>query len=160
ISGRSGTSYEIYSRRLTRHGIDAASTFVIDRATFLAGSFTAVFESGDSSKPYRYIPMFAPDIAPLVQAGQSINSVNQYRLTERILEQLPTNRQRWAIAARIAHRFTSSTIRAEERFYIDSWGVKASTTDARYLHDITKNLRLWPHLRFHGQSGADFWRLA
>ena len=67
---------------------------------------------------------------------------------------------RHTLAARVAHRFTSSTFRAEERVYFDSWGLKASTTDARFLIDFTKDLRAWPHLRVHAQDGVDFWQTA
>jgi hypothetical protein len=160
ISGRSGTSYDVFSRKLMRHTVDLGSTFVIDKSSIFAASFTSVFEDGDSSKPYRYIPMFAKGIAPRVLPGQSITSVNFYRNPERVLEQLPTDRQRFALSGRYARRFTTSTLRADERLYIDSWGLKASTTDARFLVDLTKNIRVWPHLRFHAQSGASFWKLA
>lgn len=160
ISGRAGTPYSTYSHVITRHGLAASVTFIIDKATFLAPGITAVFESGDSSKPYRYIPMFSPDVAPFVPPGLTVEGTNDARLPERVLDQLPTSRQRWAVAALLAHRFVSSTIRAEERLYIDNWGVKASTTDARFLFDLSPTLRVWPHMRFHAQTGADFWRLA
>jgi hypothetical protein len=75
-------------------------------------------------------------------------------------EQLPTERDRFAVAARINHRFGASTLRAEERLYVDSWGIKATTTDARFLYDFYPRLQLGPHLRVHGQSGASFHRLA
>jgi len=162
IAGRSGTSYEVFSRRIMRHALDLASTFVVDKSSIFTANLSMVFESGDSSKPYRYIPMFTKDIAPRVQPGQSVAVVNAYRNPERILEQLPLSRQRFAIAGRYARRFTSSTLRAEERLYADSWGLKATTTDLRYYFDVGKegSLRLWPHLRFHAQTGTSFWKLA
>lgn len=160
IAGRAETDYDIFSHVITRHGVDAGVTFILDKATFLATSLTAVFEDGDSSKPYRHIPMFAPEVAGLVLPGLTIGGVNSARLSERVLEQVPTDRQRWAVAGRIAHRFSSSTLRAEERLYIDSWGLKATTTDARYLVDVTPTFRVWPHLRVHAQTGVDFWKLA
>ena len=85
--------------------------------------------------------MFSPEIAKSVQqagSGLTPEAVNQIRLNVRPLEQLPLSRQRYALAARIAHRFTASTFRAEERVYLDSWGLKASTTDLRYLLDLSK----------------------
>ncbi|MRG96780.1 DUF3570 domain-containing protein [Polyangium spumosum] len=160
IAGRSGTSYEVFSRRIQRHALDLASSFVLDKNSVLTTNFSLVVESGDSSKPYRYIPTFAPDIAPRVLPGQSLATVNFYRNPERILEQLPLSRQRFALAARYARRFSASTLRAEERLYADSWGVKATTTDLRYLYDVGKNIRVWPHFRFHAQTGAAFWQLA
>ena len=50
----------------------------------------------------------------------------------------------WAggiLAGSVAHRFPSATLRASERLYIDTWGTKATTTDARYLYDIIKELK-------------------
>jgi Protein of unknown function (DUF3570) len=163
ISGRAGTSYSVFGRPITRHSVDASITFVLDKATFFTPSFTAVFENGDSSKPYRYIPMFTEDIATQIRsglAGLTPEAVNVYRLGIRPLEQLPLTRQRYALAGRLAHRFTSSTLRLEQRFYIDSWGLPASTTDARFIVDATKDLRAWPHLRVHVQDGVDFWQIA
>jgi len=160
ISGRAGTPFADFSRRIIRHGIDGAVIVVTDKATFVGLSFTAVLESGDTSKPYRFVPMFSAEKAPQVPAGFAASAVNREREPERVLEQLPTDRRRWAIAGRLAHRFASSTLRIEERLYTDSWGVTATTTDARYLIDFGASVRAWPHLRFNAQTGADFWRRA
>jgi hypothetical protein len=160
ISGRSGTPFGVFSRHITRHAVDVSSTFVVNRSTFANLTFTGVFEDGDSSKPYRYIPLFSPEVADNVLPGQTVDSVNAARLPLRILEQLPTNRQRFALAGKIGHRFGTNTLRIEERLYIDSWGLKASTTDAKLLIDAGKRARFWPHMRFHIQDDVDFWRLA
>ncbi|MFT3768750.1 MAG: DUF3570 domain-containing protein [Minicystis sp.] len=160
LSGRAGTPFSVFSRPIMRHGIDASTTFVLDKATLFALTFTAVIESGDSSKPYRYIPVFAPDVATRVPIGLSIEGVNEFRLPIRLLEQLPTSRQRWALAALVAHRFSSSTLRAEERLYVDNWGLKASTTEAQYLVDVHERVRIWPQLRANLQTAVSFWQLA
>lgn len=159
FSGRAGSPLSTY-RRIQRHGFDASTTFVLDKATVFAATFTAVFEIGDTSKPYRYIPMFDQATADRIPVGLAIETVNEVRNPERPLEQLPTKRQRWAVAGLIAHRFSSSTIRAEERLYIDNWGLKASTTEAQFLVDLNERIRIWPQLRANVQTGADFWRLA
>jgi len=160
ISGRSGTPYGVYGNHLTRHGLDLGLGLVLDKATFLGLGATGSFEFGDSSKPYRYIPMFDEAQAPTIPVGAAIPDVHRTRLPMRVLEQLPDNRQRYAVAARYAHRFADSTIRVEERLYMDSWGIKATTTDARYLVDLNDDIRVWPHLRFHAQTSVDFWHLA
>lgn len=160
ISGRRDTSFSTFSRPISRHGITASTTFVLDKATLFAATFNVVLESGDSSKPYRYIPLFSEDIAKQVPAGLSIDDVNLNRLPVRVLEQLPTARQRWALAGLLAHRFSSSTLRAEERLYVDNWGLKASTTVAQYLIDVHPRVRLWPQLRVNVQSPVSFWKLA
>jgi hypothetical protein len=92
--------------------------------------------------------------------GFTVEAVNLYREPERPLEQLPDGRKRFAVALSFAHRFADATLRASERLYADDWGIKATTTDARFMYDITKEFRVWPHLRFHAQSGASFYRLA
>src|SRR5262249_30882335 len=98
-------------------------------------------------------------VASRVPVGLSVDAVNQNRLPIRVLEQLPTSRQRWAIAGLLAHRFSSSTLRAEERLYIDNWGLKASTTDAKYLIDLGERVRIWPQVRVNAQTGVSFWQL-
>lgn len=160
VSGRTGTDYSTFSRKIHRHGIDAAASLVLDKATVLTLGLTTVLEFGDSSKPYRYIPMFSPTLAAQIPPGLQADAVDFYREPERVLEQVPTDRQRFALGGRIAHRFASSTIRAEERLYVDSWGILASTTDARYVIDLDDRFRVWPHFRGHLQTGADFWQLA
>jgi hypothetical protein len=64
------------------------------------------------------------------------------------------------VGVRLNHRFGTSTLRLDERLYIDTWQLKASTTDARYIIDASKRLRLWPHVRLNLQTGANFYQLA
>jgi hypothetical protein len=104
--------------------------------------------------------MFAPNVALTVPNGASIAWVTANRLPERPLEQLPLERRRFALTGRLAHRFDSSTLRAEERLYDDSWGLMASTTDVRWIFDMGKRLALWPHVRIHAQKSVDFWQKA
>jgi hypothetical protein len=61
---------------------------------------------------------------------------------------------------RFAHRFSSATLRIEERIYLDSWSQKSTTTDARYVMDVSRRLELWPHFRFNAQNAASFYQLA
>ncbi|HEX7667010.1 MAG TPA: DUF3570 domain-containing protein, partial [Polyangiaceae bacterium] len=131
-----------------------------DRSTIVSGVFDLSLENGDSSKPYRYVPMFSPTEAALVTPGASIDYVNAHRTDERPLEQLPLSRRRLSFTARLAHRFDASTLRAEERLYYDSWQMAASTTDVRWIFDLGKRFALWPHVRFHAQKAVNFWQLA
>lgn len=160
INGRAKTPFDVFSTIIQRHAINAGLGLVTDKATFMSFAGTAVFENGDSSKPYRHIPLFRPEVAPNVLPGTVIDAVNFFREPERPLEQLPVSRKRFAVAWQIAHRFSSATIRASERIYFDTWGTKATTTDAKFYYDIVKEFRIWPHVRFHAQTGADFYELA
>jgi hypothetical protein len=100
-------------------------------------------------------------VAPFVPNGATVDLVNRTRLPIRPLEQLPTERDRYAVGARFNKRMNAtSTLRLDQRFYYDTWGLKASSTDGRYMVDLSRHLRVWPHARLHAQSGVNFFQLA
>jgi hypothetical protein len=47
-----------------------------------------------------------------------------------------------------------------ERVYTDSWGLRASTTDVRFIVDVGPRVDVWATLRGHVQSGVGFWERA
>ncbi len=159
-AGRGGTPFSVFSHIITRGSFNGGLVAVINRATVGGLTMDIVSESGDQSKPYRYIPMFDAATAAQVPKGASIDYVTSHRLFERPLEQLPLARNRFALTARIAHRLDASTLRAEERVYDDNWGLTASTTDARWVFDLGRRVSFWPHGRAHIQSAASFWQRA
>jgi hypothetical protein len=147
--------------KLDTHEIEAGVTFVMSPTAILVVGGTLSLERGDQSQPYRYIPMFDPiDVAPFVPNGATVDLVNRTRLPIKPLEQLPTERNRFALGARFNKRLNNSTFRVEERLYVDTWGVKASSTDSRYMVDLSRHLRVWPHVRIHAQTAASFYQLA
>jgi hypothetical protein len=154
------TAFSVFSRELQRGSFNGGVDVVINSASLASIVADVVIENGDQSKPYRYVPMFSPDVAPRVPKGASIDLVNASKLPERPLEQLPLLRERFALTARYAHRFDASTLRLEERGYRDSWGLLASSSDARWIFDLGKRFALWPHARFHIQTPVSFWQLA
>jgi hypothetical protein len=158
VAGRSGTPFSVFARRLDRESIKAGLTLVLDRATLAWFVLDTVVEHGDASKPYRYIPLFAPGTA--VANGASVAEVNRLRVSARPLEQLPLARDRFALSLRLAHRFGVSTLRLDERLYADSWALAATSTDARYLLDLGRRFELGPHLRVHAQKAVNFWQRA
>jgi hypothetical protein len=158
--GRGGTPFSVFHHSLQDHEIGVGVTFILDPKSLLVVGGTIQLERGDQSKPYRYIPMFDPSVAPLIPAGASAALVNSTRLAPRPLEQLPLSRDRYSVGLRYAHRFKSSTLRLDERLYRDTWEQMATTTDARFLIDIGKSLVIWPHARFNLQNGADFYKRA
>jgi hypothetical protein len=150
----------VFARELSRASYAFGLTQVLDRATVVGAAADIVIENGDQSKPYRYVPMFTPGVAASAPLGASLDWVTTNRLPERPLEQLPLTRHRLAFTTRLAHRFDGSTVRVSERIYDDSWGLLASTTDARWIFDIGKRFALWPHLRYHKQTAVTFWERA
>jgi hypothetical protein len=154
------TPFSVFSRDLQRGSFNAGLSWVVDRASLASITADLVIENGDQSKPYRYIPMFSPAVAPTIPNGASVDTVNALRSPERPLEQLPLERRRFAVTARYAHRFEGSTVRLEERLYDDDWGLFASSTDARWIFDLGNRFALCPHARFHVQSPTSFWEKA
>lgn len=155
--GRTGTPYDVFGKPFDIHDINAASTFVLNPTTVLVTGGGVALESGDQSKPYRYVPLFEPGVS--VPVGATPDEVNRARLPAKPLEQLPLDRQRFNVSGRYVSRIRSNaTLRLEERLYYDTWAIMATTTDARYMIDVTPRFRLWPHLHVHVQSGAKFYR--
>jgi tetratricopeptide (TPR) repeat protein len=143
------------------HEVEVGVTIVLSPTALLVVGGTLAVERGDGSQPYRYIPMFDPEfIAPLVPRGARVDLVNRTRLPVKPLEQLPTERDRFALGFRFNKRLDKATIRIEQRFYNDTWGMKASSTDGRYMVDVNRSLRAWPHLRIHAQTDTNFYNLA
>ena len=159
--GRTGTGWEVFSRDVMRHTIDAGVSVVLNGTTIGVVGGTVEIGVGDFSKPYRHVAMFAPDVAPRLPKGASRSVVAPNRLDLMPFEQVPeAGRNRYAIFFRGAHRFETATLRGDERLYIDDWGMMATTTDVRFLYDVTEPFRIGPHVRFHLQSPVSFWERA
>lgn len=151
-----------YKGIFKNHEFDLGVTFVLSPTSIILVGMSMQFERGDQSKPYRYVPMFDPDnVAPFIPVGATVDLVNRTRLPVRPTEQLPNERDRFAVGARYNKRIGNGTFRIDERLYYDTWGTKASTTDSRYMVDLSKHLRVWPHMRLNLQSAASsFYQLA
>ncbi|HSO37847.1 MAG TPA: DUF3570 domain-containing protein [Labilithrix sp.] len=158
--GRTGTPFSVFSRTLQYHSLSLGASRVVNSGLVIGLYGDAILERGDQSKPYRYIPLFAPEVAAAIPRGASATQVQMSRSQARPLEQLPLERDRFALTARLAWRAGSTTLRVEERGYADSWGLRASTTDVRYFIDVSPRVTIWPHARFNVQNGVDFWQRA
>lgn len=159
-AGRRGTPFSTYALELDRHTASAGLEIVLDEMTTLSLAGNVILESGDQSKPYRNLALFAPAVAATIQPGASFATVNESRLPGRISERLPEIRRRAALSARLSRRLSRATFSLGERLYSDDWGLLATTTDLRLLVDVTDRLAVWGHLRGHVQSSVDFWRRA
>ncbi|HSY21099.1 MAG TPA: DUF3570 domain-containing protein [Polyangiaceae bacterium] len=158
--GRTGTPFSVYSHSFDHHTIDAGFTRLLDRRTVLALTADLRLENGDSSKPYRYIPLFSVQIAPSVPAGATVQEVSRLRLPETVIERLPLSRQRFGLTARLAHRRPRATTRIESALYGDTWGLFAFTADGRELFDLAPRWSVGPHVRYYVQSAVSFWHAA
>jgi hypothetical protein len=158
--GRTGTPFAVFSRELDYHTFSAGLSRIVNKGLVIGIFGDAIIERGDQSKPYRYVPIFAPSVAASIPRGASATTVANARIQARPIEQLPLERERYALTGRLAWRGERTTLRFEERLYTDTWGLRASTSDARYFIDVAERVTLWPHLRFHLQDGVTFWQRA
>lgn len=158
--GRTGTPFSVFSRELAYHTFTLGISRIVNASLVLSLAGDVTVERGDQSKPYRYIPIFAPEVAPGVPRGASVDEVVRLRIQARPLEQLPLARERGSVSGRVAWRTGGSTLRLDQRLYTDTWGLHATTTDVRWLADVSQRVTVWPHLRAHVQSGVTFWRRA
>jgi hypothetical protein len=154
------TPFSVFSRTLWRTSFNGGVDLVVDRASLASITADVIVENGDQSKPYRYVPLFTPEMAPTVPKGAPIAFVNGHSTPERSLEQLPLSRRRFAVSGRYARRMGISTLRLMERLYADTWGLMATSTDARFIFDLGRRFALWPHARFHYQRQVNFWQRA
>jgi hypothetical protein len=159
-AGRTGTPFSVYSLILWRHAVTAGVELVVDRSTVFTLVGDAAFESGRQEKPYRFLPLFAPEVAGTIPAGASQARVNLVRLPGRIGERVPEERRRFAVSGRLAHRLSAATLIVSERLYQDDWGLRASTTELRMSLDAGQRWFLSAHLRGHLQTGVSFWQRA
>src|SRR5262249_41665785 len=149
------------SRSFGQEAIRAGVSLTLGPAAVFSMTNELILEHGDQSKPYRYIPMFAPENAAEIPKGAPIDLGNEKRIAgERPLEALPLSRQRIALTARFGYRFTHATLRIDERLYTDSWHLHATTTEARYYVDLSRRFSVWPWVRFHAQTPVYFWSRA
>ena len=77
----------------------------------------------------------------------------------RMLEKHPDKRQRTSISAyglRSINRWLS--VRANYRYYLDSWGVRSHTTALRLRFDLGDSLHLAIGARYYRQRAAEFYR--
>jgi Protein of unknown function (DUF3570) len=158
-AGRGSTPFSVFSEKYTTLTLSGGATVVASKTSVLVIGATLMLERGDQSKPYRWIPMF--DQGVTVPAGATIGSVNANRLPIRPLEHLPTERDRYSLNGRYLLRVRArSTLRIDERAYYDSWSLKATTSDARWMYDVSKSLVVWPHAHLHAQTGTSFFQRA
>jgi len=159
-AGRTGTPFSVFSLQLARHQFTLGTELVLDRATTVLLSADGVLELGDSSKPYRFLPLFSASVAPHVQPGASIEEVNALRLPGRTKERVPSERARIALSARFAKRYRNTTWTVFERLYADDWGMWGTTSELRYLRSWSSHFEWWLQARGHAQTAVWFWKRA
>lgn len=161
--GRSGTPFDVWSRSLTTHSGELSLTQVLSPTTVVRVVYTLVAQTGYLEKPYRYVPLFDPagiDAARADGVTLDLDTFDRYRLPERPPEEVPDRRFRHAAAVRGLRyvRALDGSLRADYRFYGDSWGVFGHTVELALAVPIGESLLVEVYDRAYLQTAARFWR--
>ncbi len=143
--GQTGTSFDVWSRTLWTHALDLSLAQNLDDRTVVRGTYTLTVQDGYQAKPYRYVPLF----------DESGN-----RLSERPPEAVPELRVRHALALRALRWFPqlSLSVRADYRYYVDSWALQAHTLELAVVVPLGTGVRMSVLNRAHYQTSASFWQ--
>lgn len=120
----------------------------LSRRTAAAIELFVSQQDGVLSTPYHEVILFSD--SPLYPDGQHV------------AERLPDSRERKALGLRLNHAFTDRIVqRVAYRYYTDDWGIDAHTIDLETHFRLPTDREMWlyPILRYHTQSGADYFGL-
>ncbi len=106
-------------------------------------NYEAVTDEGFLNNPYRQVRYFDP------------NSTRGYSYEP---ELYPRTRTSSATAVRGMYYLPyRASLKADYRYYSDSWGIKGWNAEVAYVHPLTDNLVLEGKYRYYSQTGADFY---
>ncbi|MBI2896513.1 MAG: DUF3570 domain-containing protein [Deltaproteobacteria bacterium] len=136
--GRAGD--DAFDETADSRTLTVAIAQVLDASTVVSFGYAGQIDGGLLSSPYRYVRLAGGTTVP---------------------ESHPKSRFRHALVVR-ARRAAGQRVAVglDERLYLDSWGVEASTTNAVLAVELWRDFDLEVRNRFHVQSGASFYRRA
>ncbi|HHC72801.1 MAG TPA: DUF3570 domain-containing protein [Thiotrichales bacterium] len=129
-----------------RYGVNTllGVTQVLSRGALLQLNWTHAEQGGYLNDPYKLLSVVGADGRPVGYRWESRpDRRSSDALFGRLVWQLP-----------LLHH----VVHLGHRYYRDDWGVEANTTDLKYRIDLGRRLYLQPHLRYHRQGAADFYR--
>jgi hypothetical protein len=132
-----------FHRSLLVNTASVSWTQVLTRATIAQASYSFTYDSGYEASPYRF-----------VRVDDSPDNPAAFKVPET----LPGERYRHAMVVGLnRHLGRDSSLQADYRLYLDSWGVTAHTVQIRYFV-VFGGLTLRLRERVYYQTGADFYR--
>lgn len=160
--GRTDTPPGQFSEPLTTHSTDLGVTQNLSTQTLLRLVYTFTYQHGYMEKPYRFVPLFTRgDLSQAAADGVRLGlaTFDRYRQSTRPAEEVPDDRARHALAARLLTYIApiDGSLRVDYRFYIDDWLVIGNTLEASLYHPLGDHLRFAPFMRAYQQTAASFW---
>ncbi len=115
---------------------------VLTRRWILALDGTRTFENGYLTEPYKVI---------------SLVSLFSDTPVGELTDNRPSTRARTSGLLSSVYHFTSDISYVSYRYYSDTWGIRSSTIDLKYRHDLGDGWFIEPHVRYYRQGAADFY---
>ena len=161
--GYVGTAEGTFSEPLASHAANFSLTRVIGPRALVRGVYTLSVQHGYLEKPYRFVPLFdRAGIAAAERDGVTINLSNfdDYRLPERIAEEVPDTRVGHAFALRGLRHVEDlhGSIHADVQLFADTWGITAETIEPGLSWSPSQAILMAIYLRTYLQQAARFWR--
>jgi len=151
-----GLGFNHYQDQIDLYNIDGVNEGDADRET---NDLTISLSQVLSPKAIAVFELFVSD-----QSGFLSTPFHELRLDDgsRVAERLPDARQRMAFKASLNYAFTNRfVLRSYLRYYDDDWGIDAQTLELEphFKLGFGDDTWLYPILRYHTQSGSDYWGL-
>jgi hypothetical protein len=142
--GRSGDP--AFDRPLSSTGGRAGLTQVIDPKTLVQLSYDLSYFDGYQASPYRFVPL-----------GGAAGCAGRAPLC--VPERVPVTRLRHAPVVRVQRALGATTsVGLSYRFYVDDWGLRSHTIEARFGWLVAHDAQLSLRYRFYAQGAAEFYR--
>ena len=114
---------------------------IVSRRWLLGVTASRARESGYLTDPYKIVSLVDP--------------VTQLPVAQ-VTEKRPSTRSRQDVLGSSVYHFERDVFYMNYRYYWDDWGLRSHTLDFKVRHDLSEDSWLQPHVRFYGQSPAEF----
>ena len=134
---------ENFAEQIDRQTYRADLSQIITRSLIVALNYEAVTDEGFLNNPYRQVRY----LDPTASLGYSYEP-----------EVYPRTKTSNATAIRGMYYLPyRASLKAEYRYYTDTWGVSAWNAEVGYVHPLPEGMTLDLKYRFYDQSAADFY---
>lgn len=117
---------------------------VVTKNSLLGLNLEMITDEGFLNNPYRCYRFLDP------------NSAKGYSCTQ---EKYPETRTSYAIAMRALYYLPyRASLKAEYRYFNDSWGIDAHTYELAYVHPLSTHWTVEGRYRYYSQTQADFYK--
>jgi hypothetical protein len=132
-----------FAEPVDRRNFSIGLSQILTKSWIMELSVEAIVEEGYLNNPYRSVRYYDDSSAQ----GYSYQG-----------EVYPSTRNSDAVSLRSIYYLPyRAAVRAEYRYFSDSWGVNAHNIELRYIHPLTHGITLEGKYRYYTQGAADFY---